>query len=124
MDTEHRYSINLDAKFGSLQLIDVPAFASQVTGNWVNQTLCRVNDCVVRVGVFQKGEFHWHKHDKEDEFFFVLSGKFRVEIEGQSVVLERHQGFTVPRGVMHKTSALGPSTVIMVEAASVTPTGD
>jgi mannose-6-phosphate isomerase-like protein (cupin superfamily) len=124
MDPEHRYSINLDAKFGPLQPIDIAAFASQVAGDWVNQTLCRVNDSVVRVGVFQKGEFHWHKHDKEDEFFLVLSGKFRIEIEGQSVVLERHQGFTVPRGVLHKTSALGPATVLMVEAATVTPTGD
>jgi len=124
MDPEHTYSINLDAKFGFLELIDVPVFESQVTGTWVNQTLCAVNDCVVRVGVFQKGEFHWHKHDREDEFFFVLSGKFRIEIEGQSVVLERHQGFTIPRGIMHKTSALGPTTVIMVEAATVRPTGD
>jgi mannose-6-phosphate isomerase-like protein (cupin superfamily) len=124
MDEESMYSINLDVKYGFLKLIDIAAFESQVTGNWVNQTLCKVNDCVVRVGVFQKGEFHWHKHDKEDEFFFVLHGKFRIEIEGQTIVLETHQGFTVPRGVMHKTGALGPATVLMVESASITPTGD
>ena len=124
MEREHDYSINLDVKYGFMKLIDVPAIESQVAGDWVNQTLCRVNDCVVRVGVFQKGEFHWHKHDREDELFFVLHGAFRIEVEGQSIVLERHQGFTVPRGVMHKTSALGPTTILMVEAASVTPTGD
>lgn len=124
MQEERSYSINLDVKYGFLKLIDVPAFESQVTENWVNQTLCRVNDCVVRVGVFQKGEFHWHKHDREDEFFFVLNGEFRIEIEGRTVDLGKHQGFTIPHGVMHKTSARGPATVLMVEAASVTPTGD
>jgi quercetin dioxygenase-like cupin family protein len=124
MDDESRYSINTDVKFGFLKLIDVPQLATQVSGPWVNQTLCRVNDSVVRVGIFQKGEFHWHKHEKEDEFFFVLQGKFRIEVEGQTIVLGTHQGFTIPHGIMHKTSALGPAIVLMVESASITPTGD
>jgi hypothetical protein len=64
MANQKNYSINMDEKFGFLQLIDIPAFAAKVTEDWVNQTLCRVNDCVVRVGVFKKGEFHWHKHGR------------------------------------------------------------
>ena len=121
---DERYSIHLDEKFGPLTLIDIAGFAGDVKEEWLNQTLCRVNDCVVRVGVFQRGEFHWHKHDREDEFFFVVSGTFTIELEGKTVVLAPKQGFMVPRGVIHKTSVSEPSIVLMLEAATVRPTGD
>jgi mannose-6-phosphate isomerase-like protein (cupin superfamily) len=124
MEEAGKYSINLDVKFGPLQLVDVTALASQVKEEWFNQTLTRVNDCVVRLGVFKKGEFHWHKHDTEDEFFFVLQGSFVVEYEKTRIVLKPHQGFTVPRGVLHKTSVTEPAVILMMEAASVKPTGD
>src|SRR5208283_5093375 len=124
MTEDRKYSIHLDEKFGALKLIDVKAFAETVADEWFNQTLCAVNDCVVRLGVFKKGEFHWHKHDKEDEFFFVLKGKFIIELENETITLGPHQGFTVPKGVMHKTSVSEPSTILMMEAASVKPTGD
>ena len=124
MDEKKGYSINLDAKFGDLRLIDVAAFADQVTDDWFNQTLCQINDCVVRVGVFKKGEFHWHKHDKEDEFFFVLKGTFIIELEKERIALKQHQGFSVPKGIMHKTSVKEPTVILMMEAASVKPTGD
>ncbi len=119
---ERNYSINLDVKFKPLELVDVEALASSTKESWFNQTLCRVNDCVVRVG--EKGEFHWHQHDKEDEFFFVLSGTFLIDLEGRRVSLRPRQGFTVPRGVRHKTSVTEPTVILMVEAASVQPTGD
>lgn len=124
MGEKHDYSINLDVKFDPLQLIDIPSLAGQVTEDWFNQTLCRVNDCVIRLGVFKEGEFHWHKHDTEDEFFFVLQGSFVVEVETDSVTLQKHQGFTVPRGVLHRTRAPEPAVILMMEAASVKPTGD
>ena len=119
-----KYSIDLTVKHGFLKKIDVPEIVSKVTENWSNQTLCSVNDCVVRLGVFKQGEFHWHKHDKEDEFFFVLEGRFVIELENETITLERHQGYTIPKGVLHKTSAPEPTSILMVEAATVTPTGD
>ena len=124
MAEAHNYSINLDVKFKPLELVGVPALASAVTEEWFNQTLTRVNDCVVRVGVFKKGEFHWHKHDTEDEFFFVLQGSFIIEYEKRRIVLKPHQGFTVPHGVLHKTSVAEPAVILMMEAATVKPTGD
>jgi len=124
MAEKGNYSINLDVRFKPLELVDVPELASKVTEEWFNQTLCRVNDCVVRVGVFKKGEFHWHKHDSEDEFFFVLQGSFVIEYEKKRIVLKPHQGLTVPRGVLHKTSVTEPAVILMMEAASVKPTGD
>jgi mannose-6-phosphate isomerase-like protein (cupin superfamily) len=117
------YNIDLDIKYGSLELIDVPNLVAAAKEEWSNQTLCKVNDSVVRLGVLH-GEFHWHKHDREDEFFFVLSGRLLIDLEGKTVALDPHQGFTVPKGVVHRTRAPERTTVLMVEQASVKPTGD
>ncbi len=124
MAAETKYSINLVERFGPLELMDAAKLAAEVRDEWFNQTLCRVNDCVVRLGVFKKGEFHWHKHDKEDEFFFVLQGTFIIDLEKERVRLGPHQGFTVPRGTIHKTSVAEPAVILMMEAATVRPAGD
>lgn len=124
MSTSRDYHIQTEAKYAFLELIDVDTIRQQVSDRWFNQTLCRVNDCVVRLGVVQ-GEFHWHKHDGEDEFFYVIDGRLIIEIQGgQTVELQPNQGYTVPRGVVHRTRALERTTMLMVEGATVTPTGD
>ena len=123
MAPQTHYSINTDVKFGPLELVDVTRLAAECTEQWFNQTLCRVNDSVVRVGVL-RGQFHWHKHDAEDEFFYVVDGRFLIDLEGRSVELRPGQGFLVPRGVMHCTRAPERSVVLMIEAATVRPTGD
>jgi mannose-6-phosphate isomerase-like protein (cupin superfamily) len=118
-----RYDIRADDKFGPLELIDVAAFAA-AQSPWFNQTLTTVNQSSVRVGVIQ-GEFHWHKHDREDEFFLVLEGELFVDVEGkETVALRPHQGVLVPKGVVHRTRAPGRTVMLMVEAATIVPTGD
>lgn len=124
MDEKQKYVINLDSKFGFLELVDIPALINECRETWFNQTLCHVNDCVVRLGIFKEGEFHWHKHDKEDEFFMVLEGRLIIETENESVTLEKHQGFTVPKGIIHRPRVLEAAAVIMVEGDSVKPVGD
>ena len=121
--TPTTYSIHTEVKFPPLELIDVTTLAAACQEPWFNQTLCRVNDSVVRLGVLQ-GEFHWHKHDKEDEFFYVVAGRFLIDLEGRTVELLPGQGFVVPRGVMHCTRAPERSVILMIEAATVQPTGD
>ncbi len=123
MGTQAPYSINLNAKYGPLELVDVQALVDASQDSWFNQTLCRVNDCVVRLGVMQ-GEFHWHKHDKEDEFFYVVEGCFIIDLEGRTIELTPRQGFTVPKGVMHRTRAPERTVILMIEGAGVVPTGD
>jgi mannose-6-phosphate isomerase-like protein (cupin superfamily) len=118
-----RYNINLDVKCAALQLIDVGKLAAECAERWFNQTLCRVNDCVVRLGVLH-GEFHWHKHDEEDEFFFVLEGSLSIDLEGQTVTLGPRQGYLVPKTIVHRTRAPERTVVLMIERASVRPTGD
>ena len=123
MSTESGYSIHTDVKFKPLELIDIRKLHEACKEDWFNQTLCQVNDCVVRLGVL-KGEFHWHKHDEEDEFFFVLQGKFLIDLEDETITLEPHQGYAVPRGVVHRTRAPERAVILMVEGSSVEPTGD
>jgi mannose-6-phosphate isomerase-like protein (cupin superfamily) len=123
MDTQNPYSIHLNTMFSPLELIDLPKLVETVTDPWYNQTLCRVNDCVVRLGIMQ-GEFHWHKHDAEDEFFFVIDGLFIIDLEHRSVELAPWQGFTIPKGVIHRTRAPQKTIILMMEGAGVKPTGD
>jgi mannose-6-phosphate isomerase-like protein (cupin superfamily) len=123
MSAESEYDIHTDLKFSPLELIDIPKLYEECKEHWFNQTLCQVNDCVVRLGVV-KGEFHWHRHGKEDEFFYVVEGKFLVDLEGQSVELNPQQGFTVPKGVLHRTRAPERTVILMIEGSTVTPGGD
>ena len=118
------YSIHTDVKYGPLAVVDAGALGRACTEPWWNQTLCRVNESVVRLGVFL-GEFHWHKHDREDEMFYVVEGKLLVDIEDRGTVeLSPRQGVMVPKGVMHRTRAPTRTVVLMIEAATVVPTGD
>ena len=123
------YDIHMDVKFGPLERVDAGRIADACKEKWWNQSLCLVNDCVARLGVFE-GKFHWHKHDREDELFYVIEGKLFIDFEkGKSkrksvVTLGPRQGFMVPKGVMHRTRAPKRTVVLMVEKATVVPTGD
>lgn len=119
----HPYATHLDIKFPALTRVDVPALVSACQDQWYNQTLCKVNDSVVRLGVMQ-GEYHWHKHDNDDEFFFVLQGHFIIDLEGESIDLQAHEGYVVPKGVVHRTRAPEKAILLMVETANIVPTGD
>jgi mannose-6-phosphate isomerase-like protein (cupin superfamily) len=117
------YETHLNILYEPLQVVDVPALVATCTHPWYNQTLCRVNNSVVRLGVLQ-GEYHWHKHDDEDEFFYVVEGRFLIDLEGRTVELGPRQGFVVPKGVLHRTRAPERTVILMVEGAGIVPTGD
>lgn len=123
MNTENKYSINTGVSFNALELINVRKLSEQVKKDWFNQTLCEVNDCVVRLGVV-KGQFHWHKHDDEDEFFYVISSKLSIDLKDRTVELMPQQGLVIPKGVPHKTRAAERTVILMVEKSTVVPTGD
>jgi len=117
------YATHLNIQYGQLELVDVQSLVDACTDQWYNQTLCRVNDSVVRLGVVQ-GEYHWHKHDNDDEFFYVIEGEFHIDLENRNVALQPRQGFVVPRGVVHRTRAPERAVILMVENAGIIPTGD
>ena len=116
------YETHLDILHGQLETIDTRAIAGAVTHPWWNQTLCKVNDSVIRMGVV-KGEYHWHKHDVEDEFFYVVEGNFLIDLEDRTVDLKPGMGFVVPHGVMHRPRAPERTIILMVEPATIVPTG-
>jgi mannose-6-phosphate isomerase-like protein (cupin superfamily) len=119
----YSYTTYLNVQFPALTMVDVPSLVKACTDRWYNQTLCKVNDSVVRLGVLQ-GEYHWHKHDNDDEFFFVLEGHFIIDLEDRSIDLQPQEGFVVPKGVVHRTRAPDRAVILMVETAAIIPTGD
>ena len=120
---DYPYATYLDVKFAPLSVVDVPSLVAACKDRWYNQTLCKVNDSVIRLGVMQ-GEYHWHKHDHDDEFFFVLEGTFFVDLEDRSVELQPLEGFVVPKGVLHRTRAPQRAIILMAETSAIVPTGD
>jgi mannose-6-phosphate isomerase-like protein (cupin superfamily) len=116
------YDTRLDILHAPLELIDEKKLTDAHVP-WFNQTLCQVNASVVRIGVIQ-GEYHWHKHDNEDEFFYVVDGRLIIDLEGRIVELEPRQGFVVPKAVLHRTRSPERTVILMVENAGIVPTGD
>lgn len=117
------YDTRLNIHYGPMEVVDVPALVAACTHPWFNQTLCKVNESVVRLGVVQ-GEYHWHKHDDEDEFFYVVSGRFLIDMEDRTIDLGPGQGFVMPKGVRHRPRAPERTVILMVEGAGIVPTGD
>jgi mannose-6-phosphate isomerase-like protein (cupin superfamily) len=118
-----RYATDLNVLFPPPACVDVPALVGACKNARYNQTLCQVNNSVVRWGVMQ-GAYHWHKHDNDDEFFFVLDGEFLVDLPDRTVTLRPREGFVVPRGLEHRTRAPQRAVILMVENAGIIPTED
>jgi mannose-6-phosphate isomerase-like protein (cupin superfamily) len=117
------YETRLNILHGPMEIIDEKSIADACGYKWFNQTLCKVNDSVVRMGVIE-GEYHWHKHDEDDEFFYVVEGQLLIDFEDRTVELAPRQGFVVPRGLVHRTRALRRTVILMVENAAIIPTGN
>ncbi|MGC2300995.1 MAG: cupin domain-containing protein [Acidobacteriaceae bacterium] len=117
------YETRLNILHQPLELIDEKAIADACTYKWFNQTLCQVNGSVVRMAVIE-GEYHWHKHDDDDEFFYVVEGQLLIDLNDRTVELGPRQGFVVPKTVMHRTRAPHRTVILMVENAGIIPTGN
>jgi|SRR5690242_6787944 len=117
------YDTRLNILRQPLEVIDEKALSGAAPHKWYNQTLCAVNASVVRLGVIE-GEYHWHKHDNDDEFFYVVEGNLLIDLEDRAVDLKPRQGFVVPKGVLHRTRAPIRTVILMVENAGIVPTGD
>ena len=123
MAPQYNYVTRLDVRFKHFERIDIPSIVQECKDQWFNETLTKVNDSVVRIGIVQ-GEYHWHKHDNDDEFFFVLEGQLLIDLEGETIELNPLQGMTISRGVRHRTRAPGKTVMLMVENSTIQPTGD
>ena len=122
MPNDFNYNQRMDIKYEHQTLIDVNQIVRECTDKWFNQTLSKVNGSVIRIGIVE-GEYHWHKHDHDDEFFFVLSGKLYIDLEDKTVELNPNEGMTISRGIMHKTRAPEKTVMLMVETDTIDPIG-
>jgi mannose-6-phosphate isomerase-like protein (cupin superfamily) len=122
MKKQFNYNQRMDIKYRHHELIDVPEIIEQCKENWFNQTLTKVNDSVVRLGIIE-GDYHWHKHDEEDEFFFVLSGHLLIDLEDETIELNPNEGTTISKGVMHRPRAPQKTVILMVESDTIDPVG-
>ena len=123
MSDKYSYTTKLNIKFNHIELIDIPQIVKETKDKWFNQTLTQVNGSVVRVGIVE-GEYHWHKHENDDEFFFVLEGKLFVDLEDRTIELKPGQGITVSKNLVHRTRAPEKTVMLMVENKGIIPTGD
>ena len=123
MPEKYNYNQKMNIKYDHLELVDVPAIVAENRETWFNQTLTKINGSVARIGIVE-GEYHWHKHDDDDEFFFVLEGKLYVDLEDKTFELNPMQGVTVSKGVVHRTRAPQKTIMLMVETAEIDPLGD
>lgn len=123
MTEQYPYVTKLDVKFKHMKLIDIPALVRECKDKWFNQTLTEVNDSVVRLGIVE-GEYHWHKHENDDEFFFVLEGQLLIDLEDRTIELNPNQGVTISKGVMHRPRAPRKTVMLMVETRTIQPTGN
>ena len=122
-EKQYNYVTKLDVKFNHLERIDIPQLVKECKDKWFNQTLTKVNDSVVRIGIVE-GEYHWHKHDNDDEFFFVLEGQLLIDLEDRTIELNPNQGVTISKGVMHRPRAPKKTVMLMMETSAIQPTGD
>lgn len=123
MNKLNNYNQHMDIKYGHLEVIDVPEIVKECTDPWFNQSLTKVNGSVVRIGIVE-GDYHWHKHDEDDEFFFVLSGHIFIDLEDKTIELLPNQGTTITKGVMHRPRAPKKTVMLMVETEAIDPIGE
>ena len=123
MENQFEYVTKLDVKYAHLERMDVSKMVEECKDKWFNQTLTQVNDSVVRLGIVE-GEYHWHKHDNDDEFFFVLEGQLLIDLEDRTIELNPNQGVTISKGVMHRPRAPKKTVMLMMETSAIQPTGD
>ncbi|EOX4909177.1 cupin domain-containing protein [Vibrio alginolyticus] len=123
MTKNYEYNQLMNVKYAHHEVIDIASIEEECKDKWFNQTLTQVNDSVARIGIVE-GEYHWHKHDDDDEFFFVLSGKLLIDLEDKTIELGPNQGTTITKGVMHRPRALEKTVMLMIETASIDPIGE
>jgi len=96
---------------------------SQFEETWTPKICGQVNDTLIKVAKFED-EFIWHSHAEEDEMFFVVSGRLRMELRDQpSIILNTGEFLVVPKGVEHKPVAETPTEVMLVEPSKTLNTG-
>ena len=97
--------------------------AAALTEFWSPRVIAEIDDAYVKVAKV-KGTLAWHSHVHEDELFFVLEGRLRIEMEGRTVELGQGEMFVVPKGVRHNPVAEAECLLMLIERKTTLHTGD
>lgn len=103
--------------------IDLMQKFSKFEDFWNPKIIAELNDNYVKVAKL-KGEFPWHKHDQEDELFYVVEGNLTIKFRNRDVDLGPNEMIVVPKGVEHKPVAQEVVKVLLIEPKTVINTGD
>ena len=76
---KYSYVTKLEVKYDHLEVVDIPKIVEENPHKWFNESLTTINDSVARIGIVE-GEYHWHKHDEDDEFFHLLNDWFTSSV--------------------------------------------
>ncbi len=96
---------------------------STFSAHWSPKTVSLFNGHDVMVAKI-KGEYHWHKHDDTDDFFYVLKGNMRIELRDQTIHLQEGELYVVPMGVEHKPIADEEAHIMLIERSGTPNSGD
>src|ERR1700759_2059833 len=105
-----------------IKKVSLPEKFSLIHDHWNPRIAGELNDQYVKLVKF-KGEFLWHKHDHEDELFFVLKGKFNMELRNETIEIGENEFIIIPKGVEHRPVANEEVSVMLFEPASTLNTG-
>lgn len=106
-----------------VEVVSPGKLAAALTERWSPRVIAEVDDAYVKVAKVN-GTLAWHSHDDEDEFFYVLEGTLRIEMEARTVELHAGDAFVVPKGVRHNPVAERECLVMLIERKSTRHTGD
>ena len=106
-----------------MQTVNLSEKLSLFKDYWNPRIVGELNGQHVKLVKF-KGEFVWHKHDLEDEMFFVVSGKFKMELRDKTIELKEGEFLIVPKGIEHRPVAEEEVSVMLFEPATTLNTGD
>lgn len=107
----------------SINVVNLLTELDKVDDYWSPRVVGRVNDQFVKVAKL-KGTFTWHKHDDEDELFYILKGRLRIEYESEHVDLSEGDMHIVPKGAMHNPVAEDECWIALIETVTTKHTGD
>lgn len=120
---KYDYNQQMAIKYDYLEKITINDIVEENMDTWFNQSLCEVNSSVLRLGIFE-GAYHMHKHDSDDEVFFVLEGSMILETENENFELQKYEGCCVPKGTKHRPVVPnGKAIVLMIENKGIDPIG-
>jgi len=106
-----------------MEKINLKEKFSLINEQWSPKIVAELNDSYVKIAKIQ-GEFTWHKHDKEDEMFFLSEGSMEIHFRDRVIALEPGEIIVVPKGVEHKPVCKDEAKIMMIEKKSTINTGD